>query len=282
MNKKIKIVLIVLAAVFVLNFVIARSVASMVSAGVRKMTGFRVTIGNIGMNLFLGEFHVSQLRIFNPPDFQGTMLTDIPEIFLDFEWFDFFKSRKIHFKKVVVNLQEVNVVKNEVGTTNLAKIQAVLPKSERKEGTSKPSAAERAKQPMPLLIDEFELTLRNVRYVEIKEGKPVERTFDLEIEKQKFANVESPNVLVQIIILKMLQAKTLGKLDLGIDAGELYSQIQGVAGKGVEYAKETLKNVDVTKLEGDLKEGVGKASDSLKLFLKQSKKSLEQVAKEVR
>jgi len=80
----------------------------------RAGTGMEATIGRLEVGLFTPTITVENLRLFNPPEFGGTPLIDLPELRLEYDP-SALRAGQLHFRTVRLNLRQVNVVENKAG-----------------------------------------------------------------------------------------------------------------------------------------------------------------------
>jgi uncharacterized protein involved in outer membrane biogenesis len=88
----------------------------------RHEFGVRVEIGELKTGLGSTIIHVRDFKVFNAPEFGGSLLTEVPEFFAQLDPGSL-SERLIHLKELRVNLSEFNVVRNGDGRTNLEKMQ---------------------------------------------------------------------------------------------------------------------------------------------------------------
>lgn len=82
------------------------------------VTGGRVELGRVELGFRQGTFHLERLRLFNPPEFGGGILLDLPELFLAYAPAAA-ATNGLHFKEVRLNLAELGLVVDARGRTNI-------------------------------------------------------------------------------------------------------------------------------------------------------------------
>jgi uncharacterized protein involved in outer membrane biogenesis len=80
----------------------------------RTGTGMEATIGRLEVGVFTPTIEVENLRLFNPPEFGGSPLIDLPELHLEYDPAAL-RSGELHFRTVRLNLRQVNVVESKAG-----------------------------------------------------------------------------------------------------------------------------------------------------------------------
>jgi hypothetical protein len=81
-------------------------------------TGLRAVIGELKTTLGSGAVRVRDLKLYNPPEFGGRLMADVPELVVDLDAAQA-ADGKLHFRELKLNLAELNVVRNAAGRFNL-------------------------------------------------------------------------------------------------------------------------------------------------------------------
>ena len=81
-------------------------------------TGLRAVIGELRTTLGSGAVRVRDLKLYNPPEFGGTLMADVPELVVDLDATQA-ADGKLHFRQLKLDLAELNVVRNAAGRFNL-------------------------------------------------------------------------------------------------------------------------------------------------------------------
>ena len=133
-------------AVLVVVLFLARNFIARKSAeiGITKVTGFPLQIGAVDIGLFSGQLKVDNLKLTNPPEFKDPRFVDLPQFKIDYVTFSMLRGAP-HIKELVVNVNEVVVVKNDKGHTNATMIQEKLspPATGHAGGGTKPTTTEK-------------------------------------------------------------------------------------------------------------------------------------------
>jgi hypothetical protein len=143
---------------------------------------------------------IEHLKLYNRPEFGGTLFLDIPELHIEVDAIELAR-RRLHITVLRLNLAELNVVRNESGQTNLFSLknnsrsrtlQSVLPKD----------------IPPDLDftgIDVLNLTLGKAKYVDLKTPKN-NREIRVDLQNQVFKNVKSEADLYGILFVLWLRS----------------------------------------------------------------------------
>ena len=130
-RKVIIITAIVFAVLIALFFGKNMIIKTSVSAGVKAMTGLKLSIGSMNVGVFKSLIGINELHLHNPPGFGDELMIDLPEIYVDYN-LSAFIAGKAHLEEVRLNLKEFMVVKNADGQLNLDSLKVV--EGEREEG----------------------------------------------------------------------------------------------------------------------------------------------------
>ena len=224
------IVLVILIALFFgKNVVIKTSV----TAGVRAMTGLKLSIRSMDFGIFKTLIGINELQLYNPSGFVDKLMIDCPEIYVDYDLGAFMKGRT-HLEEVRLNLKEFIVVKNEAGELNLDSLKVV--KAEEEEVIDK-DKKEKSKT-RDLQIDVLELRIDKVVYKDYSKGTPPKvKEYNVNID-DRFENITDPKTFGRLIIVKALKNTTIASLT-NFDLGKLQRGISGTVRKTAEKALET-------------------------------------------
>jgi len=92
---------------------------------IRVRTGMDAEIGRFHLGLTEPTMTILNFRLFNPPDFGGTPFLDVREIHLEYDPAAMAK-RRFHVTLLRLDLDELDIVKNQAGRTNLFSIAGSL------------------------------------------------------------------------------------------------------------------------------------------------------------
>ena len=261
------IVLVLLIALFFgKNVVIKTSV----TAGVRTMTGLKLSIRGMDFGIFKTLIGINELQLYNPSGFVDELMFDVPEIYVDYDLGAFMKGRT-HLEEVRLHLKEFIVVKNEAGELNLDSLKVV--KEEEKEVIDE-GKKEKTKT-RELQIDVLELRIDKVVYKDYSKGTPPKvKEYNVNID-DRFENITDPKTFGRLIIVKALKNTTIASLT-NFDLGKLQRGISGTVMKTAEKALETPgRAIEIGKDAGEKARET--AEEKVKKAIEAEKKAGEKV-----
>ncbi|MGR3301708.1 MAG: DUF748 domain-containing protein [Candidatus Scalindua sp.] len=274
MKRKVIIIpAIVLAILIALFFGKNMIIKTSVTAGVRAMTGLKLSIRSMDIGIFKTRIGIKGLQLYNPSGFVDELMIDLPEIYVDYDLGAFMKGRT-HLEEVRLNLKEFLVVKNEAGELNLDSLKVV--KAAEEEETIDEGKKRETKMP-ELQIDVLELRIDKVVYKDYSKGTPPKvKEYNVNID-ERFENITDPKTIVRLIIFKALKNTAIARL-ANFDLWKLQKGLTGTIkktaamaletpGRAIEVGKEAGKKIKETA-----RETVEKAADTIKKFLPFGKK----------
>lgn len=219
-------VVIVLAGLYFLRNVIAKR---SVEVAAKQMTGFPLEIGSVNIGIFSGTLEVKNLKLMNPPEFQGGTFVDLPLLRVDYDTMSFLR-RSPHIKELTVNVAEVVIVKNEKGQTNTTVMQekaASVSGGEKQTGGKTPSTeavAPKEEKAMPYRVDLVKVHVGTVIQRTIgRDGKASDRKLNLNVDATYKDITESTSMsqLVMNTVFSQLGVQMVGDVLKGVgDAGK--------------------------------------------------------------
>ncbi len=284
MRKSFIIISIIFALLVAIYFGRNLIIKTSVSAGVKAMTGLKLSIKSMNIGILKSLIGINGLQLFNPPGFVDKLMVDLPEIYVDYNLGAFIK-RKVHLEEVRLDLKEFSVIKNEKGELNIDSLRVVEEKKEEKV------KGEEEKTEMPeIQIDVLELKIGKVVYKDYSKGTPPKvREFNVNID-ERYENITNPRTLISLIIVKALKNTTIARLT-NFNLGALQEDVAGklkeatkkvveTADKAIETGKDVEKKVKETsekaaeagkdvgkKVKETAKEKIEKAADTIKKIL---------------
>ena len=222
-----------------------------IEQGVTSITGFQTKVDDLKYD-FPTTIQIKGFEIRNPAGFTEKVFVNIPEIYISLVLPELLKGKGLHLPEIRLNIQEVHVEKREDGVSNVELLSSVGGKGAQpgqSAQTQQPAGTQKA---LPFWIERLELTIRNVSY-EDRSGilgaaavVPKKMAMDLNVQNQIYTDIRDPKVLVNLILVKILNSATLGKL-LNIKPEELLGDSfvsvmnggQAILGKGVASLDQT-------------------------------------------
>lgn len=117
---------------------------------VKQQTGLPLKMEGINIGLVDTKIDIDDLKLYNPPNFEEKLMVNIPDIYVDYNLPEIIKGN-IHLNEIRFHLNEVIIVKNKAGQTNIDALKALQqpkqegdapkkeepkPKAEKKKGAS--------------------------------------------------------------------------------------------------------------------------------------------------
>jgi hypothetical protein len=261
------IVLVILIALFFAKNVVIKT---SVTAGVRAMTGLKLSIRSMEFGIFKTLIGINELQLYNPSGFVDEVMIDCPEIYVDYDLGAFMKGRT-HLEEVRLNLKEFIVVKNEAGELNLDSLKVINGKE--KKGETDGGEEKETKMPY-FQIDILELRIDKVVYKDYSKGTPPKvNEYNVNID-ERFENITDPKTLSRLVILKALKNTAIARL-ANFDIGKLQRGISETVKKTTEKVQKAtdraVKDIE-EKARETARETVEKATDAIKKILPFGKK----------
>ncbi len=270
MKKTVIIISVIFALFIVLYFGKNLIVKTSITAGVKAMTGLKLSIKSMNIGILNTLIGIKGLQLFNPPGFVDKLMVDLPEVYVDYNFGAFIK-KKVHLEEVRLDLKEFSVIRNEKGELNLDSLRVVEEKKEEKVEGEEGKEEEKTKMP-ELQIDVLELKIGKVVYKDYSKGTPPKvREFNVNID-ERFENITNPRTLISLIIVKALKNTVIARLtnfDLGALQEDVAEKLKETTRKVVETADkalETGKDLE-KKVKDTARETIEKATDAIKKIL---------------
>ena len=157
---------VVLAVIFILS--LDSILRVVVQHSIRAQTGMDAEIGKFHFGLIEPVVTIKDLKIHNPPMFGGTPFLDIPEIHVEYD-FSALTKKQIHLTLLRFNLNELDIVRNEAGQTNLFVLGAGLPSKTATTGDKASLKAFKQRTDFDFTgIDALNVTIGTARFIDLK------------------------------------------------------------------------------------------------------------------
>jgi hypothetical protein len=194
----------VLAALVILGLLFKDSILRVVvEHRIRSRTGMAVRIGKFSSGVFSSVVSIQDLRLYNTAQFGGTPFLDVPELRLEFDPVAL-RQRKLHVTLMRFNLNELDVVRNEAGQTNVASILRTV--QARGSGDGEAGAQKLLHNFQFTGVDTLDLTLGKTKYVDLKDARNNRET-NVNLRNQIFKNVKSDSDVYAILFLIWLRSR---------------------------------------------------------------------------
>lgn len=226
---------------------------------VGKITGLRLVIEDFDMGLIKTNLKIKGLLLFNPKQaFTDKIMLEVREIYIDYDLPRLLR-KKLHFKKLRLNVSEFAIIKNADGELNLNSLKII--KMQKEE--ARPQVPKEDRLP-EMQIDNLKLKIDRVVYKDYSQGpKPLVIEANLNID-ETFKDIADPYSLIRLILIESIKKAALQQL-IGINLEYLIKPIAALlkttqqAGLGtITVIKEAGKQVTeaVKKTAEGLKESV--------------------------
>ncbi len=146
-------------------------IKAMAEKRLTRSFGMKVTIDDLDVGIFRSDITISGLKIFHRQEFGGQPLLEMPELYVDYNWKALRQRKVLHFERVRLHLQRVNLVADTTGKTFFNQYKQSISQSRRPVSTSKtqPTSGEKQKQARGFSgIDELKLTLGKLRVTDMR------------------------------------------------------------------------------------------------------------------
>jgi uncharacterized protein involved in outer membrane biogenesis len=161
---------------------------------IRAQTGMDVKIGRLSLGLLAPVVTIENLTLNNTPEFGGTPFLDIRELHLEYDR-DALTQRKLKIKLLRLNLEELTVVRNSAGTTNISLL-----------------GAQHSTNPTKLAgdiefsgVEVLNLSLGKIQLIDLKEPRN-NRIRNVNLQNQIFHNVKTPGDLYGVLVLLWMRS----------------------------------------------------------------------------
>lgn len=211
--------------------------------GIRQVTGFPTAIQRASLDLASSKFAVYGIKIQNPDGFPKGNFVSIPEIYAAFDLQNFLKHRRLHIREFRLNIEEVAIVKNENGQSNISRLTSVNRRRAEVSEEKKKMEKVRSSQELKFFVDTLILTIRRVRFQDRTNPLIGEKTIDLRIEGEIVHGLSSPADIVRLVVLRVIYRAALGNLGVPVDVlkGQLDASLaegQVLVLQGTTFAEE--------------------------------------------
>jgi uncharacterized protein involved in outer membrane biogenesis len=188
-------VVVVVAGILLLNTIVKQVMESRLRAN----TGMDARIGSVDVGLLTPTITIEKFRLYNTPDFGGSLFIDMPELHLEYDPAAF-RSGALHFKLVRLNLAEMALIQDKKGRVN---VQVMGKKTQAASGKAKASSGKFNFTG----IDTLNLTLGKLRTYNLATDRGQE--IDFNITNQISRNIKSTADLAGLNFLLMARSGAL-------------------------------------------------------------------------
>ncbi|MBZ0165838.1 MAG: hypothetical protein K8I00_03455, partial [Candidatus Omnitrophica bacterium] len=216
---------------------------------VKKQTGLALKMEGLNIGLVDTKIDIDDLRLYNPSNYEEKLMVNIPDIYVDYNLPEIIKGN-IHLNEIRFHLNEVIIVTNKAGQTNIEALKALQPPA--KEGEQPKKEAPAPKKKGKERIDKMALRIDRIVYKDYSGGgEPKIVSKDINVNKT-YENIDGFNKVTLLITRDVLLGASLGNLNLsGVNLDSISESLGG-----------TLKGA--TDVLGGSADNLLKGADSLK------------------
>lgn len=172
--------LVILAAVLAVALILSKDalLKSLAETQIRAQTGMDVRIGKLELGLFSPTLNVEDFKLYNPAEFGGSPLLDVPDLHVEYNPAALTRLR-LQLRLVRIAVSEINIVEARDGRTNLVLSLDDLESAPRRGGVNAASIFGFAFSG----VETLNLTLGKARYTSLRRpGKATEVQLGLKNE----------------------------------------------------------------------------------------------------
>jgi uncharacterized protein involved in outer membrane biogenesis len=213
-------------AIYLVIFAIVLAVAAILSLDrivkevmenrIRHATGMETEIGQVEVGLLSPTITIKNFRLYNTPDFGGSVFIDMPELHLEYDPFGV-RSHSLHFKLVRLDLAEMSLIQDKRGRVNFQELEKRANEASRR----KKSSGEKLKFTG---IDTLNLSVGTFRIANLGTGREEDIPFG--IRNELIRNVNSEADLQGLTLMMAMRGGAFSSpTNSGLDLGGLLKSL---------------------------------------------------------
>jgi len=180
----------------------------------RAQTGMEVKIRSVHVGLLSPTLSVEGLKLYNTPEFGGSVCLDMPELHIEYDPHAM-RGRRLHLTLLRLELAEVSVTLDKTGRSNFEKL-----KQQSKDATGHKSSGEKLKFTG---IDVLNVTPGKLRISNFATGRTEE--IDFGAKNEILRNVKSDADLASLGLMMFAQSKATTKGGDNVDLSHLIDSL---------------------------------------------------------
>lgn len=178
---------------------------------VKQQTGLPLKMEGINIGLVDTKIDIDDLKLYNPPNFEEKLMVNIPDIYVDYNLPEIIKGN-VHLNEIRFHLNEVIIVKNKAGQTNIDALKALQQPKPEGEAPKKEEPKPQAKKKGKEYIGQASFRVDRFTYKDYSgEGEPKIITKDIGLNKT-YKDIDSFNKLVALIVVDATVSSGLSDL----------------------------------------------------------------------
>jgi len=183
-----------------------------IKAGVKTVTGLEVVIEQMHIGLLRPVIDVRGFKLLNPEGFPDKTMISVPVISVVYDFPSLFQ-KKVSVKKMTLDLQEMDVIRNQKGEVNVQAMQKLM---NQKGGGELPQVR----------IDVLDLKIGKVVFKDYSlSGTPKVSEFKIGLN-ERVENITDPKALIALIMSKALKNTALAQIS-GLDMKAMEAEMKG-------------------------------------------------------
>jgi len=210
-KKKLSVIFFIIIALLVTLGILKNSlIKSAIVVGASKVVGAPVKVDHFSISFIKQSVRIKGFRLYNPEGYPDEPMVNIPEISVDYDLLALLQ-KKLHIPLMVLNLEEVVVIKDKEGQLNVNALKIAEPAGKEEETEAKPKEeAKKPSEPMPMQIDEVTLSIGRVVMKDFTQGDtPKIETFDIDLKDKTYKNITSAQQLGTLVLGEALKGSVL-------------------------------------------------------------------------
>jgi len=264
-NKAIIVVLVVLVVIGGLILSLGTLAAKGMSFGTKVATGMTLKVGAAVINPFTSTVDIKGVVLKNPKGFDESAMLKMPQFRVQYDIPALFK-KVIHIPELEIYVEELNIVKNKEGETNIAYLKNLAENTKTTtDKTEKTVSQPKEKKKINLEIDYFHLKVDRVVYTNYAtNGAPSVRAFTVGIDKEYYSIKDVNALILSVVTTSMMQTPMANLKDIGM--GDVSGVTQQLFNK-LDLQTIQISGLDSPELEGAKQKVVDSAADAVKKLL---------------
>jgi hypothetical protein len=171
---------------------------------IERQSGIKAKIGYFHLGLRQSSVTIKDLKLYNPPEFGGTLFLSIPEIHAEIDP-EAAKKGELHLTLLRFNLGELDIVKNEAGQTNILSLGMNLPDKDKLAKDNSPEDLKKRLGYNFTGIDKTIFSFGKAKYIDLGDPKN-NREQDIDIENYPVPKIQSSADLTGVIVFIYLRS----------------------------------------------------------------------------
>ena len=188
--KRLKFVLFLILLIFVVGVAKDLFLQLLLQNGMTQATGLRTSVATLHSSLLSSHAEAKEILLYNPKDFEDPIFARISDLFFEFDPLALLKGEP-HFLESQFVLEELFLIKNRSGVSNVARLMSTVPQG---EGRGK----------SPLRIDQLDFAVLRIITKNYQTSPPTVQEFHPDIHRERLESLEGLRATVHGVLSKTL------------------------------------------------------------------------------